>query len=502
MAIERQIRFLSLGSVSIEALLKIPSPLIGSKRAHRQLETVEHYVRDPELGARSVAVESHYIDRDFIEDYSVFYSKNLDHIPNYCRRVHFFRLEANQAEGELRRIRLIRNQAEFQAASQRFAQDQYLGFSVIKPLPGCPVGRTVLRCFRRDSKPGFRRDFGCACDYQIHLMGIPLQVSGLAFQQQDLGVSACATTALWSALQRARELEAGTPATPAHITMRASQYALPFGRSMPSEGLSLDQMCQAVQSLGYAPNLFRAEKYEVSRWILFAAVRSGISPVLILAKGKVAHAVAVAGMKLRWRHSVDDPKNINDELAADLSAVYVHDDRFGPYMRAEIEDHAGFLDLRLRSDSQSWDESWHLSHILVPMHHKVRLSLGQLRSTAFWLAGNFQSRRTSLGMERVRTEITAWIERSHAYIESQFEEQGRLPDTALDRLCDKVPLSRYVGIVRLTAEDIGSIDVLLDTTSTERNLQCLAVIRRDPERPRTAEIARFVADRLGCPYLG
>jgi hypothetical protein len=501
-ALEREILFLSLDGASVEALLKIPSPLIGSKRAHRQLEAVEHYARDPELGARSLAVESHYIDRDFIEDFSVFYSKNLDRIPNYCQRVHFFNIEANQAEAELRRIRLIRNRREFKAASQHFAADHYLGFSVIKPLPGCPVGRTVLRCFGRDSKPGFQRDFGCACDYKIHLMGIPLHVSGLAFQQQDLGVSACATTALWSALQRARELEAGTPATPAHITMRASQYALPFGRSMPSEGLSLDQMCQAVQSLGYAPNLFRADKYEVSRWILFAAVRSGISPVLILANNKVAHAVAVAGMKVRSPHGIDDPNNINDELAADLTAVYVHDDRFGPYVRAKIEEFTGSLNLRLQSVSQSLDECWRLSHILVPMHNKVRLSLSQLRSTAFWLSGNLQSRRVSLGMERVRTEITGWIERSHDYIESQFEAGGRLPDAALDRLCDNIPLSRYVGVVRLTAEDIGPIDVLLDTTSTERNLQCLAVVQREAERPRTTEIAGFVAERLNCPYLG
>jgi hypothetical protein len=284
--------------------------------------------------------------------------------------------------------------------------------------------------------------------------------------------------------------------------MRASQYTLPFGRSMPSEGLSLDQMCQAVQSLGYAPNLFRAEKYEVSRWIMFAAVRSGISPVLILCREKLAHAVAVAGMKLRWPHRPADPNNVIDELAADLAAVYVHDDRFGPYMRAEIEERAGSLDLRLRSDDQSWEETWRLSHILVPMHNKVRLSLSQLRTTALWIAGNFHSRRVNLGMERVRMEITGWIERSHSYVESQFEKQNRLPDAALERLCDRIPLSRYVGVVRLMAEDVGAIDVLLDTTSTERNLQCLAVIRREAERPPTTEIARFVAEKLGCPYLG
>lgn len=101
-----------------------------------------------------------------------------------------------------------------------------------------------------------------------------------------------------------------------------------------------------------------------------------------------------------------------------------------------------------------------------------------------------------------RLQISAWIERSHSYIESQLEVGNRLPDAALERLCDNIALSRYVGVVRLTADDIGSIDVLLDTTSPERNLQCLAVIRRDAERTRTREIAEFVADKLRCPYLG
>ena len=493
-----QIRFLSLGTDPLRERLALRPPLIQSSSTFRQLDAVERYVRDPELGAKSVAVEGHYIDRDFIEDYSVFYSKNLGQIPNYCQRLHFFNLDASHVETALRRIRQIRETREFRTASEAFSKDHYLGFCVIKPLPGCPVGRTVLRCFRRDSKPGFRRDFSCKCDYQVHLMGIPLDVSGLAFQQQDLGVSACATTALWSALQRARELESGTPATPAHITIKASQYTLPFGRSMPSEGLSLDQMCQAVQSLGYAPNLFRVESYQVSRWIIFAAVRSGISPVLIMKRGLLAHAVAVAGMKLRSPHQPQIAKGIIDELSVDLAAVYIHDDRVGPYRRAEIEESEGALDLRLESD-----DKWRLTHILVPMHNKVRLSFSQLRSTAFWIAGSFDSRRKNLSMPRVQIGLTAWIQRSHSYIESQLEQDNRLLDEILDKLCGGgVPLSRYVGVVRLTADDVGPIDILLDTTSTERNLRCIAVIRREQERPGANKIARFVAEKLECPFLG
>jgi hypothetical protein len=98
--------------------------------------------------------------------------------------------------------------------------------------------------------------------------------------------------------------------------------------------------------------------------------------------------------------------------------------------------------------------------------------------------------------------MEAWIERSHSYVESQLVGPHPLPDTVRARLCDEIPLSRYVGVVRLTADDIGAIDILLDTTSTENNLQCLAVIRRAEEREQTASIAGFVASKLDCPYLG
>ena len=79
---------------------------------------------------------------------------------------------------------------------------QYLGFMVIKPLPGSPIGRTVLRTFERDAPRGGRREFTAIRRYTVSLAGLSLSVRGLAFQQQDQGVSACATTALWSALQR------------------------------------------------------------------------------------------------------------------------------------------------------------------------------------------------------------------------------------------------------------------------------------------------------------
>src|SRR5690349_17357904 len=44
-----------------------------------------------ELDCKTVVVESHYIDRDYIEDVALFYAKSLRSYPNYCSRLHCFR---------------------------------------------------------------------------------------------------------------------------------------------------------------------------------------------------------------------------------------------------------------------------------------------------------------------------------------------------------------------------------------------------------------------------
>ncbi|MGA9898298.1 MAG: hypothetical protein WBQ09_09370, partial [Terriglobales bacterium] len=202
---EQGVEFLSINGTSLVEILKLPDPrFIKASDAQRQLSYVERYVRDSPFDCKTVVLEHHYIDRDHMEDHSVFYSKSLYSYPNYCRRIHFFSLEQSELRSRFEHIRNLRGTegAEaFSTACAEFSRLHYIGFAVIKPLPGCPVGRTVLRCLPEESGKGHLRKFNCACDYDPHLLGLRLTVTGLAFQQQDLGVSACATTALWTALQ-------------------------------------------------------------------------------------------------------------------------------------------------------------------------------------------------------------------------------------------------------------------------------------------------------------
>jgi hypothetical protein len=373
----------------IEQLRLVAPPLRKPSVVFRQLMWVVQCAE--QLGCRSMILEQRYIDRDHIEDHRVFYSKSRHPYPNDCQRLHFLAVPPEEAQARVRallEVGIARGLGEFRAGCQDFSDKVYLGFSVIRPLHGTPVGRTVL--LYRDPEDVVSRVNVRA--YTVHIAGLELEVHGLAFQQQDVGVSACATTAIWSALQRFHKHTNISAITPAHITSLAAKHSL-SGRLMPSEGLNLEQMCFALDSLGVTPHLFSVEKRPlVARSILDAAIKSNTTPILLLQKksadGETAHAVTVVGGHYARRHSVTairgaDGVPLGDDLSADLQALVVHDDRFGPYIRSELSvgNDGPQIDLPYEKQPQR-PTSWPLTHVLVPTHPKVRLSLTDLQSVA------------------------------------------------------------------------------------------------------------------------
>lgn len=504
---KQQVDYFAFGNEPLASLLQFTyPPLRPIIDAHRQLRYVESYVDD--LGCRSLILERHYIDRDYMEDHAVFYSKNLQAFPNSCQRIHFFTCDVRTLRRQWARILSLSNSTLYSAECAFFSEQFYLGFCVVKPLPGCPIGRTVLKHKPAEGKSGYTRRFDCACDYKVHVMGIALKVRGLAFQQQDVGVSACATTALWSALQRARVAEQGSAATPAQISIRATQYALPFGRPMPAEGLSIDQMCQAVRSLGLSPNLLRADSFDLVRAQLHSAVISGIAPVLTLRSTKdkqLWHAVAVAGIKEITPHRCHLYRPYVDDVAGDLHAVYIHDDRHGPYLVADLSrgpKDETLLRVRLTDPTQNVTvERWQVMHVLIPMHPKINISLGELHTIAIEILGEVHGLRGYLGVHASVTTVEKRIVRAHAYVESLITGKKPIPPAATQRFCSSVPLSRYLGIVSIEAPDLDPTDVVIDTTSTVRNLNYLAVVVRSKERTNTRHLTLTLAKRYSCQLI-
>lgn len=480
MSLQQDIQIVPLpADAHLVELLGLQQPAFSRGDPFRQLQYIEKYVRD--LGCQAMLLESHYVDRDYIEDHSLFYSRSFSNYPNYCRRLHFFRAPPEELKARLAALEDLCSTAGLVERTARwgeFSEACYLGFAVIKPLHGSPVGRTVLRCFAPtpDDTCRDRREFPAARRYVVHLGAVELQVTGLAFQQQDVGVSACATTALWSALHKLRDFEEIGSPTPAQITTLATQYSLPFGRPMPSdEGLSLDQMCQALQALKVAPSLLHVDSFQVTRAYVHAALRSGFAPVLVLqARDDQAtwHAVTVVGYR-RAETPTPQPGEAYD-LSGDIVALYVHDDRVGPYQRVDPFEHVGRLGLA--PHYRQSETHWIVHYVLVPLHAKIRVSVSGLREIAIESLDHVA--RASGGAPAATTLAVTfenWIARPAAYLQALFSS-GNDSGAALARqLIARVSMPRYMGVVRLAGPTVGVIDVLIDTTSTMKNLNVLAV---------------------------
>ena len=516
-----QIEFLDFGAVPLARLVEVKEPPFARDRGpgenpFPQLTYLEEYVK--QLQCKSVVVERQYIDRDYMEDHSAFYARSLRGYENFCRRIHFFKLPVADAQKSFRELvqtgattkDLAARRTAYRNACAEFSRNSYLGFSVIKPLGGTPVGRTVLVPFEPGSADGFQYRFDCTREYQAHLLGVELTVRGLGFQQQDVGVSACATTALWSAVQKVRDFEDIGTATPAQITTLASQYALPFGRSMPSEeGLSVEQMCLATQALGVSPYLMRAPNFVTARGILYAATASGFASVLIMsndADDKIYHAIAVAGMKVKAGHDKTLIEGKYADRAGDLAGLIIHDDRIGPYLETNvvnIEDTLLQLHLPVREDR---DKKWNLRAILIPMHSRIRLSFDGLHYIATRLINSLGALQDAFAHVAAQNQSSfqprivfdTLIDRGYRYCERLVLGEAECDGAKLDNFFKRVRLARYVGVVRLATSNLGSFDVLADTTSTHANLNFLAVMVRGPITEFTKSAAELLAEECNC----
>lgn len=492
------------GTTPLAVLLGLQPTLPPDGKGLGQLDYVESHVR--EIGGQSLLLEETYVDRDFIGDHSVFYSSSLEDPTNRCRRIHFFSLPPEEIEAKFEAIRKTANEDgrdKYLAACKRFSADCYLGFCVIKPLQASPVGRTVLRPYSNGTKqPGETRKFACTRDYEVHVDGVRLYVNGLAFQQQDMGVSACATTALWSAISKAADFEHIAVPTPADITTLASRYSLPHGRAMPSEGLSVDQMCQAVQGLSLAPALYAIKNIEIAQQYLHTCVLSGLPAVLILKTDDYRHAVALTGSRNSERVPKRELLRGVRDVSSELTSVYVHDDRTGPYLRADVverDDHI-FLDLDLRGPDP---EPWQFTHLLVPMHHKIRLGFAGLREMASFVAseglGLWEATRESQADGGSPFALQTSIVRSSEYIEQLLTGKPFVEADRVHYLLRTVNFSRYVGVVSLEVVDLGRIDTVLDTTSTSRDVKPLCVIAHRPDKQAANFALTLAGDILGIP---
>ena len=293
----------------------------------RSLDVVRNTIRHLRVvEAKSYVLEDPYIDRDYSTDYSQFYARTFRNHERHCKRVHFFSEDISPL------LRRPLTTAQLRCMGE-LAQQTYCGFCVVRPLSAAPIGRTVLLA-RLANGFDMEATVTCRADFDAHLLGTRLQVTGTSFLQQDSRVGACAQVAIWAGMRHMHARHNYDWVSVADITRSAGPPSVTEAVSLPnaSDRLSSDAMVRAIAEAGYQPLVL--PRPDLGNAIL-PYVESGIPVILGLdIGGTVGHAVTVIGRVFARRKS---PTNRAIDY---IPAFIVHDDQSGPYMWLPTHEHA------------------------------------------------------------------------------------------------------------------------------------------------------------------
>lgn len=470
------------------------------------------------LDTKCVVEEPYYFDRDYTAEFAEFHSSSAIGYPNVCRRLHFFSRTYNASNlKEATRLR----------ETPKDLQDSYLGFCVIRPLSRPLLGRTVLRWFpdppNSDKGP---RVTETSRTYTVHLLGLALHVQGLAWQQQDHRVGACATVALWSALQSAALGEFHAIPTTVEITKAAHRHGSVGQRVFPSVGLNVHQLCEATQHCGLSPILIDANipasatyggstlpRFSPAHFlsICTSLLRSGypmiISGSLDLGpnQGLQPHAVCATGFRSKHPNATTGSALLED---LDSQHIYLHDDNLGPNARFKIEKREqgtsevislAYDPPKLPQSATTAPEYYPFipDAFVVAVPNDLRLCPIRLRDTGRQIAEELAEI-----LPKMMQDEEHCITVSSRFIGVREYLNKILPDLLADNkseqlaearfeLSEKIrPMSLHLGVVRISNCGTPMVDVIFDTTETEPQFSCLACVLFQRQLARIWEMIR------------
>jgi hypothetical protein len=261
---------------------------------------------------------------------------------------------------------------------------------VVRPIPTRIIGITVLRTFYTDKEINSRNFWGLR-EYPVHLFGSEIKISSLAFQEQDSVVAACATTAIWSMLNKAAVDYHTILKSPSQITKDAANISSDGSRLFPNKGLNLLQICQAIFNSGLvseikkdnypviSPDGLTTIGYFVSNQYLKKILRAyspiGIPLILILRvrnnNNYGLHAITVSGYHQKEPISCAPISNTR-WLSDDMEKIYAHDDQWGPFVRITFTGDVGLE--TPWSEVDPLHEPTIVTSIVIPIYPKIRIS--------------------------------------------------------------------------------------------------------------------------------
>lgn len=457
------------------------------------------------LKCRTVIYEPNYFDNDYLSEFSEFYGTSAKGYPNTCGRLHFFSREFTERDLE-------------SALSQKKdmvekLETSFLGFTVIRPIPCAPLGRTVLAWF--DDRPDVPQRQRVLRNYHVHIAGLRLTVRGLAWQQQDTGVGACATIALWTALHSSANDDGHSIPTTSEITRAAHKTASLGDRVFPSGGLTAEQLLEAIKEINLSPAIeegrqkerrFSRERFGALCWTF---INSG-HPIILIGQVKGSptrrlHAVCVVGYREVPSKNVK-PGSVESK-GQRIEVLYINDDNLGPNVRFELvtfpsteKGESPYVAIRPKAPPKElyWpaednsldptDRYWTLipEAMAIPMHQRIRTSPSTIGNYAQrigqWICGTFNA-VSATGDIGISAGSTFFLQKDYLgrILADTLKKE---PDNVLGKVRTEFfkkvqPLGLFVGVVRVWHEDRPLFDVIFDTTDSDRNMAATSYVTYD-----------------------
>lgn len=420
-----------------------------------------------DVSSTTMVVEENYVDADYLDDVSAFYVKCFAPYSSRCKRVHFF---AGPLIGEATfRASVI----DGNVAPERFPA-QYLGFVVARPLPSAVVGRTVLANYPSDSG---RRNYLAIREYRANLFGVSFSLQSLAFQQQDRALAACATVALWSCFHQTAKLFNTTAPSPATITRSAVKVVQ--SRPIPSKGLEIYQMCDAIREVHLEPEVYQPTQGLPISSLIYSYLQLGQPVILgVEIEGNGLHAITVTGYSLRTTQVIKHEAGFERSLAIQsigsrIDELYAHDDQVGPFSRISIVDASAlgeFIHLKgsWTCGSPARPAKLEIRSIIIPTYHKIRLGYADIYA---WVT------KISFFLALTALENPEW----DIYLTSsnKFKERARsLADTTIaskeEILFGSHP--KYIWCAKLTDATGLILEILFDATDIYGSLPAYKMV--------------------------
>lgn len=412
-----------------------------------------------ELKAQTLVVEQTYVDGDYLDDYSSYYARCFQSYNRFCRRLHFF-----SAVYEHFQFVEILTGEPVEIVLQDFSK-HYLGFVVARPLPTSVVGRTILKTYSSDQG---RRFYPCVKTYRPNVFGMTLEIQGLAFQQQDSVLAACATVALWSCYHKTAELF-GTPCPrPAAITSVANQV-VGSARPFPSGGLRIEQICNSIRKLDLEPEVFHVTQHVRLVSLLYSYMKMGIPVLLVVdVQGVGLHALTLVGYSLTQKSMPPDQGSLH-LLGTKIDKFYAHDDQNGPYSRLFVKPP---LDQANYPAPVSFEGSWQSladnsllplipKAVIVPVYNKIRLKFSDVLQPLERL--NF-----ILGLSEEKWDSGEWDVHLVTTKELKEEIRAQQQHPRLKSIL-LAPHPRFIWRAILTLQEIMVLELLADATDVKLN---------------------------------